>query len=110
MQWRTPMVRAIHRLVAVLGPSGDDSANVVHASRRDGRVDVVPRAVSQEIVYDVASRLAEAGGPPDYLELVAVAAADGIRAMFDQQLDDRELLFLGREMERHRVVAFVADV
>ena len=48
--------------------------------------------------------------PAEHLELVAVAGTDRIGPVLDQQSNDAEMLFLRGEVQRHRVVALVADV
>ena len=73
----------------------------------------VPRAVRQQVVDDLGMDLdaGKARRPADDVELVIVdLAGDGLRAVFDEQPDDREVAALGGEMQRERVVAFVADV
>ena len=65
---------------------------------------------ANEIVDDFALPVAEHGRPADDLELVPSSAPIGVRAVLDQQLDDVEIVVLGGEVQRNRVVAFVADV
>ncbi len=55
--------------------------------------------------------LGEAGRPADDIQLVVVdLASNCLRAVFDEQPDDLEVAVLRGEMQRKRVVAFVADV
>ena len=70
------------------------------------------RAVRQQVREDVRlhGHVVPARGPADHLELVAVAGADRIGAVLEEQPYHRQILVLGREVQRVGVVAFVADV
>ena len=71
------------------------------------------RAVSEQILDElrVDRHAGEAGRPADDVELVIVHLAGvRLRAVLDQQPDHRQIAALGGEVERERVVPFVADV
>ena len=70
------------------------------------------RAVRQQVREDVRlhGHVVPARRPADDLELVAVAGADRIGAVLEEQPDHRQILVLGGEVQRVGVVAFVADV
>ena len=95
------------------GVCGGTLADDPRLPHRHGGKHRVPGAMRQQVVHDLAIDLeiAEGGRPPDDVELVIVnLAGNGLGSVFDQQPDDGEVATLHREMQRKRVVPFVADV
>ena len=105
-------VRAIHDARERRRIRGGRRVEGVDVADGGGREQVMAGASRQQEREDLRlhGHVVPARGPPDHLELVAVAGADRIGAVIEEQPDDRQVLVLGREMQRVRDVAFVADV
>ncbi len=107
------MIRAIHVPLQMGRRCRHQPAHDLDLTGRDGGQNRVAGSVRDQILDDrpVGALVSEAGGPADDVELVIVDfARDGFRSVLDEQLDNREVSALGREMQRECVIAFVADV
>ncbi len=70
------------------------------------------RTVSKQIGHrlGVGLEVLPGRGPANNAKLVIVAITDGVRAMLDKQMDDRNTILFDGEMQRVGVVALAANV
>jgi hypothetical protein len=86
------------------------SAQEVDVSERHGGEDVVVCASSNEEVHDVASRLLEAGGPSDGVQLMRIPRSLHVRAGIQERANGVERSAASGQVERKRVVSDIANV
>ena len=69
-------------------------------------------AVGQEVIDNLTVGIDIVPGcrPTDHAELVVIAFADGIGAVFNKETNDGEELLLGGEMQRRGIIALATDV
>ncbi len=71
----------------------------------------MPRTVCEQVLHQLHALLArEDSRPADDIQLVEVAASDGVGAVFDEQVHDVQRHVFGSEVQRCRAVALVPDV
>jgi hypothetical protein len=104
------MAGPVHPLIEILAaPNG--FSDCVRLAKGHGRQQRESGPVRKQIARDVCvRRVLEADGPADGIELMARAGANGVRPVFDEELDDRQLSSFGGEMDWIRLIALIANV
>ncbi len=111
VQRATVPVRPIHLPVEIGWRQRGKLANGVNFAHRDGGMNGVPGAVSEQVSGDlfVIDRV-EADGPTQHIQQVPRALADRVGTVLDEKPYNPDVAALRGEVQRHRVVPFVTYV
>jgi hypothetical protein len=112
MQRHTPFVGQVHPFVEIGARLRDEQSNGLDVTHRHGGKDVVFRPVGDQIVdhFLICFQVVETCCPSDDVELVVITLCNGFCAVFDEETDDPQVLFLGRKVQRRCRITLVSYI